>query len=172
MPDQFDRHARPNEWGDHWGPLPSRSQQRRMAASDDPVTPVRKAKRGPEHCPGSPDKWHHGEIIFVPPHAFRKKPAPETVCEWRPRYYRNGNLEGDNQMVRWECFHQRVCTYCSKILDKGVGTRCPLYPGIPEDKQAAVQAFLEQEQRQEERWHYRRQKVINGRQGYRKPKAK
>lgn len=175
MPDPWERHGRPGRW-DWWDNNSSRSQQRAAAANDDPVTPVRKARRNrdPDRCTGSPDRQHHGELVLRP--VFNVK-GVRKACRWEPAWYRKD--PGDPLAV-WLCVHQEICTGCGKLLWSQISgfpgearRRCPDFPGDEEQKAAAEQVTLAREatRASSPRW-YQRKPPPSGRQSYRKPKGK
>ena len=75
MPRRFERHARPRQAWDDWGPRPSRSAERASAAAEPDVRP-----------PGRKDRWAYCKTLKGP-HVFAFTPTGwgyrhHKTCEW------------------------------------------------------------------------------------------
>lgn len=154
MPQYMDRHA---ETSDGYGSEPSRSQQRRLAAQDDPAKRPPPAKKDPDMC-----KAQHWKAGHTP--VFQMRRALYD-CKWWVDW---------TAKVAWSCWHEEVCSGCGKILDPFIkGRRCPDYHDITPAE--AERMAREKEARAERiaQFQARRVKrpVIKGPQGYRKPKG-
>jgi hypothetical protein len=171
MPDQFDRHGRPSGW-DWPVSQPPRSQTRAAAAAvgesgggkwKNVITPKKE-------CTASADGMHHGEAVLPIGYGTRKKPAKPFVCEWKSRSWR---ARGDETLAWWSCHHIEYCTECGNKMEIGMGSRCPSYPGSPEQKASAEQKTLELEAKNAAApipaW--RKKKIPNGRQSFRRKKG-
>lgn len=172
MPNEWERRSKAHGWGD-WGPSPARSQQRAAAAKDDPVTPQRKAKKGPEHCPGSPDRQHHGEILFGEQYFKLRIFGYPTggECGWGITWHPDWPAYRD-YVAAWKCLHASVCRQCGKILCAPLSPReCPDYREDPGEMEAAREWAAERTRQAEAaRAAYRPRNVPSGKQGYRKKK--
>ena len=168
MPDPTVRHARTSEPG--WGPAPSRSAQRRLAAMTDPEP----AKRPPgkketkRWCKGKVGREHVRGLVFSAWAVARGKER----CGWASRW----NIHIRGYRLTWACRHREVCVNCGRVFREPwdlAPEECPAYPGDREQQAAAeAQAVKDQERRDEWLLRYARpRRVITGRQSYRKPKA-
>jgi len=112
---------------------------------------------------------HRGEAIRTTDYSQRKN-APLLTCEWIPCWYRR---KDDDVLAWWNCRHTEFCVHCGNKMRHGMDTQCPDYPGSPEQKATAEQQTLD---REEERASapmsaWKRRKVPNGPQSYRKKKS-
>ena len=150
----MDRHA---ETSDGYESEPSRSQQRRMAAQDDPAVRRPPGKKDPGLC-----KAAHWAKPHVPVFRLHDERKP---CHWWINWF------GE---IAWDCNHMQACSGCGKILDHFVkGKRCPDWREATPEETARLERELEEKLLRIAAFRARRVKrpVITGPQGYRKPKA-
>lgn len=170
MPDEFTRHGRTREWGGE--SQPSRSQARAAAARTG-ETSARKGKntRTPKpECTASPDGLHHGEGVRLVGYGTRKKSPREIKCEWVPRWYRRDDA---TPLVRWDCRHTEYCRECGNKIADTMGLRCPDYTDDGPQKREAERRALELEAERANRplSEWKRRKIPNGRQSFRRKKG-
>lgn len=164
MPRRFERHRR-TKW--EWGLPGSRSGEVRSAASADP-DPARKApsKKDTKHwCKGKPGIEHIAQLTLdmdTPEwrkHACRWK----AYWDWRKKH---------TWVIGWTCGHHEECARCGKILRYTCDltrAECPVYPGTGAQR-AEADAELAALLARPSPGRWRREPVITGPQGYRKPK--
>jgi hypothetical protein len=162
VPAREGRHAR-NKDAD-WGGPPSRSTELAAAVTTDTADPA--PAKGPpgrkdtrSWCKGKPGREHKlaidGEALGT----------PILTCKWVIRWDR----DRDGYAAGWNCLHRERCTECRKVTREGwqlTRAECPLYPGDPAQQQETEQRAAQLGTR---RWR-RRRPVIDGPQGYRRPK--
>jgi hypothetical protein len=115
------------------------------------------AKKDPDLCKVVHWKGPHEPELRIREYSWRKTPT----CHWRIYWPRLDPV--------WACAHEKVCAGCGKVLTVFVpAEQCPDFHSIT----GAEELALEQEAlRWAERLATRRRRpVINGPQGYRKPK--
>jgi hypothetical protein len=156
------RHAKSKT--EDWGPVPSRSDELADAVAEDVRDP---AKRAPGHkdtrmaCKGKPGRWHAGRLVYEP--RCRRK-----GCGWTAGWIHEDRADG----IFWWCGHRERCENCQKVLRERpeiADAECPDYPGEPAQLTAAAAALVKLRERRAS-WHRRPRPVINGQQGYRRPR--
>lgn len=158
MPDPYERHGRGTGW-DVWGPTPSRHQQRAAAAADDAVKPP-PAKKDKDLCKAAHWKGPHQPQLRVREYSWRKTPRCRWGIFWR------------QPEPSWECSHEEVCAGCGKVLRISISkTECPDFHPITEAERDALEREIERWRERVASRRYQRRPVIDGPQGYRKPKG-
>lgn len=179
MPDPYERHGQAD---DGWSGQPSRSQLRRIAATEDGATsqavddPAVVAKR----APGKKDPALCKDTHWKEPHqaALRAKEfgwhdarwQRNSGCGWTLAW----SVRKRRDVTGFRCIHEEVCTGCGKILrDRIPGQDCPDFRPITAEERAAIDAELERRKERAAEWRAQRQPrpSITGPQGYRKRKG-
>lgn len=151
MPDPYERHGQP---GDGWSRQPSRSQLRRMAATDGGTAKRPPGRKDPALCKAAHWKGPHRPEI-------RASKGMRPECRWDESWTRSGELA-------WRCIHEEVCADCGKLLRFSVGRdECPDFHPVTDAERARIEASAARFQE----WKVRTRPVISGRQGYRKRKG-
>jgi hypothetical protein len=168
MPDEFERHGRSSESA--WGPYPSRSQARRQAAQigEGAGRKPKNMKTPKKECTRSADGLHHGEPRMKQPYGKKDAPPPDLTCRWMGHYY----VRSGEELAWWNCNHMEYCKDCGNKMNDSMGKRCPSYPGDPEQRARAEQHTRDLQREREARAipEWKRRKIPNGPQGYRKPR--
>jgi hypothetical protein len=169
MPDPFERHARPNGYGDDWGPRPPRSQQRTAAATEQlhpEIIPEGKrppGKKDPDLCKAAHWKGPHRPEIRVRAGGWL---GGRQECGWGVSW------RGGETRHAYFCRHEEVCGGCQKTLRGGriPASECPLFHAITTEEHAQVEAEIERREARGARRAIRRKPPVTGPQGYRRPK--
>lgn len=170
MPDEFERHGRSSELD--WGPSPSRSVARRLAAQfgADGGRKPKNTRTPKKQCTASPDGLHRGEPRIKRVYRKKDEPEPILICRWKAYWYLPS---AGKKLAWWDCCHNEYCKHCGGKMADTMSTRCPDYPGSAEQRARAEQHTLELDRERRARGRSARQirKTPDGPQGYRKPKA-
>ena len=171
MPQAHDRHGRGTEPG--WGAQPSRSQQRRVAATDDPSRATAPSRDKKGECKG-PDGWHASHDL-----AFTREQGTngreKAPCQWQALM--TWGQDEDLYQPRWGCTHEEKCRRCGHVRRPGRDIRqdCPDFPGGDPPPGVIEDARRKNEEARARlaRWKAGRRPrpPVTGRTSYRKPKG-
>jgi hypothetical protein len=156
VPDPFERHARPKDPSGWDGQNP---RSARAAAANDDV---------PKRAPGKKDKNLCKAAHWKGPHTPELRMGPVygrmgSRCGWGVSWHSSGPA--------YLCYHEEVCTGCGKVMRISIGKEeCPAYAPLTDERRAQIEQQLEESRLRRARWLGRRRPVIDGPQGYRKPK--
>lgn len=154
MASKHERHAR-SRW--QWGTQPARSTELAAAVTEpDNQPPGRKDTRA--WCKGKPGRPHQ-RIIAEEGGQW----ACRWIVNWDPAARRHDGAV-------WTCHHREECKACGKILRNGwdlTSDECEHHPGDP----AQLAEAVAEAERRNSFPRRLRQRIINGPQGYRRPKA-
>lgn len=166
MPARAGRHARTKDAD--WDSPPARRDELAAAvqaeigletpvASPAKLPPGRKDTRS--WCKGKPGRDHKPAIDD------EALGTPLLTCKWIIRWDKDEGCYA----AGWNCLHRERCTQCRKVLRECwqlTRAECPLYPGDTGQRQDAEARAAQLGTR---RWR-RRRPLIDGPQGYRRPK--
>lgn len=159
MPDPFERHGK----SDGWGPSPSRSQLRRMAASDEVKRPA--ARKDPALCKAAHWKGPHQPELRVKQYGWSAKRECRYAISWRT-----------DDEVGWHCCHEEFCSGCGKILRGKISDgECPGWHPVTDAERAALEAERAEHEarvaaaRARSRW--RPKPPVDGPQSYRRKRG-
>jgi hypothetical protein len=154
MPDPHERHART---GEDYESQPSRSQQRRLAATE-PETRQSPGKKDRNLCKALHWKPHKGEFR-VAQYGW----SAARTCRWGTSWREPGEAS-------WLCCHSEICSGCGKILrDRIKAGECPDYrPATPGELAAIEAERIRREEVRTAAWSRKAGRKPTGKQGYRK----
>jgi hypothetical protein len=169
MPDHNARHAR-TKW--EWNTNQGRKNLKDQAVQDDPANETTPAKQKRGECKQNHWGPHEFKIILDTQHHIGPLRSGVMRCQWRAGWgWRAGKFK-----PTWDCWHAKVCIHCGKRLQESYelpAEECPDFiPEVPVEVLAEVRRKQDNADNLPARRWARKTPAPNGKQGYRKPKAK